>query len=439
MLRQKINIILFATVMVAFLTTNLFATNGYFRHGYGIKYSALAGSGVAVSLSSLGAISNPAGIVFIGNDRYDINISYFSPSREYTVTGNPSPPPAFGLAPGTIESDNSSFFFPTLGANWNLNPTMAIGVVVYGNGGMNTDYPTATFHDPSSGVTGVNLEQLFVGATYAIEVTKGHSLAVQGLFGYQKFSATGLASFAPFSSDPANLTGNANSTATGFGFKVGYQGMIGKMIRIGGAYQSKINMSEFDRYAGLFAEKGDFDVPANWQAGIAVIPADALTLLFDVQQILYSGVKSVANPMDAMALPPAFPDGMGGFVPNPNHVPLGADNGSGFGWEDMTIYKFGIMYILPDAWTLYGGFSYGKQPIPSTEVLFNILAPATVETHITLGFSKYINKSNEIMVSFMYAPEKGVSGTNQFDPAQTIEIRMSQFQLEIGYAFSVVQ
>jgi len=282
MIRHKLNTLLITLFVVTTFSVSVFATDGYFRHGYGIKYSALAGAGVAVSLSSLGAISNPAGIVFLDSDRYDFNISYFSPSREYTITGNPSPPPAFGLAPGTIESDRSSFFFPTLGANWMLNPTMAIGVVIYGNGGMNTEYLAATFHDPSSPITGVNLEQLFVGATYAIQVAEGHSLAVQGLFGYQKFAAAGLGSFAPFSSDPANLTGNANSTATGFGFKVGYQGMIGKMIRIGAAYQSKINMSEFDRYAGLFAEKGDFDVPANWQAGIAVIPTEALTILLDV-------------------------------------------------------------------------------------------------------------------------------------------------------------
>ncbi len=282
MIRHKLNTLLITLFVVTTFSVSVFATDGYFRHGYGIKYSALAGAGVAVSLSSLGAISNPAAIVFLDSDRYDFNISYFSPSREYTITGNPSPPPAFGLAPGTIESDRSSFFFPTLGANWMLNPTMAIGVVIYGNGGMNTEYLAATFHDPSSPITGVNLEQLFVGATYAIQVAEGHSLAVQGLFGYQKFAAAGLGSFAPFSSDPANLTGNANSTATGFGFKVGYQGMIGKMIRIGAAYQSKINMSEFDRYAGLFAEKGDFDVPANWQAGIAVIPTEALTILLDV-------------------------------------------------------------------------------------------------------------------------------------------------------------
>ena len=44
----------------------------------------------------------------------------------------------------------------------------------------------------------------------------------------------------------------------------------------------------------------DFDIPASWQAGVAVMPNKELTLMLDVQQILYSGVKSIANPLDLL-------------------------------------------------------------------------------------------------------------------------------------------
>ena len=157
MIQNKLKSVVVIIVVALTITSSVFATDGYFRHGYGIKYSALAGSGVAVSLSSLGAISNPAGILFI-NDRYDINISYFSPSREYTITVNASMMQGtFGLTPGTIKSDNASFFFPTLGAKWSLNKSMAVGIVIYGNGGMNTEYPTMTFYDPNSPATGTSI------------------------------------------------------------------------------------------------------------------------------------------------------------------------------------------------------------------------------------------------------------------------------------------
>jgi long-chain fatty acid transport protein len=237
MMYKKFKSVITTVFIIVLFSINLFATDGYFRHGYGIKYSALAGSGVAVSLSSLGAITNPAALSFLPT-RYDANISLFSPMREYTVTGIPSGMQGtFGLLPGTIESETKLFAFPTLGANWNLNQTMAFGVVVYGNGGMNTDYPTQTFYDPSSPSTGVNLEQLFVGATYAIEFVKDHSLGITALFAWQKFRAKGLASFSPFSSDPANLTGNSNSISTGFGGKVGYQGQFGNLISNKNVYE----------------------------------------------------------------------------------------------------------------------------------------------------------------------------------------------------------
>jgi len=423
-----------AITLIFTFTTSVFATDGYFRHGYGIKYSALAGSGVAVSLSSLGAISNPAGIVFLDGSRYDFNFSYFSPMREFTVTGDPSMfPGTFGLTPGTTQSESESFFFPTLGASWKINPNMAIGLCVYGNGGMNTDYPAAVYFDPTSPDAGVNLQQLFVAGTYAIQFSKDQSLGVSALFAWQSFAAKGLLSFANFSSDPNNLTGNSVSTSTGFGFKVGYQGQFGKIFRVGASFQSKIYMSEFDRYKGLFAEHGDFDIPATWQAGFAVMPSEALSLMFDFQQILYSDITSIANPMDLVNNSPGLPDGS----PNPNFKPLGDPLGWGFGWEDMWIIHFGIMYNLPQDWTLYVGYSYNKNPIPESEVMFNILAPAVVQHHITAGISKKLNKSNEIMVAFMYAPQGSVLGPNPMEAPnqQTIELKMSQFQIDIGYAF----
>ena len=425
MFQKKVTLFLSVFTITLLLTNSLLATDGYFRHGYGIKYSALAGAGVAVPLSSLGAITNPAAIAFVPT-QYNFELAYFSPMREYTVDGNPSGfEGTFGLMPGTIESDSKSFVFPTLGASWKINPTMAIGVMIYGNGGMNTDYPTATFYDPNSPGTGVNLEQLFAGATYAIEFAENHSLGASLIFAYQKFAAKGLASFSPFSSDPTALSGNVNSTSTGFGGKIGYQGQFGEMFRVGVSYQSQIFMSEFDKYAGLFAEQGDFDIPSSWQAGVAVMPNQELTLMLDVQQILYSQIKSINNPM----------------IPNLQTSLLGNDDGAGFGWKDMTIVKFGIMYKLPEMWTLYGGYSYGKQPIPETEVLFNILAPAVVDHHITLGCSKSINNSNEIILGLMYAPAGNVKGNNPLDPpsGQTIELQMSQFQIELGYSFSIVQ
>jgi len=412
-------------LLFGILVQTSFATDGYYRHGYGIKYSALAGSGIAVSLSSLGAINNPASIVNL-NDQFEINLSLFSPMRDYTITGNPSGfEGTFGLTPGQIESEQTMFFFPTLGGNMKIADNMAIALSIYGNGGMNTDYPTQTFYDPNSPATGINLEQMFVSGSYAIEFVKNHSLGASVVFGWQRFAAKGLIAFSNFSSDPANLTGNAFSTSTGFGFKLGYQGQLTEWLRIGAALQTSMMMSEFDRYAGLFAEQGDFDVPASWTAGVAVMPTKDWNLLLDVKQILYSSIKSVGNP----------------FMPNIMNSQLGNDDGAGFGWKDILAVKFGVMYTGVAEWDFMAGYSYNENPIPDTEVMFNILAPAVIQNHITAGITKQLGNQHEVSLAFMYALDNSVTGPNPLEAPnqQTIEISMQQWQVEIGYAFSFVK
>jgi long-chain fatty acid transport protein len=409
--------------MFGFTFQTVYATDGYYRHGYGIKYSALAGSGVAVSLSSLGAITNPASISYLNNS-FEINVSYFSPDRYYEVGGNPSGfPGTFGLMPGKVVSDQKGFIFPTLGANMNLTNNISVALSLYGNGGMNTDYPTMTFGEMSSPGTGVNIEQMFGNLSFAYKFSENHSIGVAGIVGWQRFAAKGLGMFGAmgFSSDPNSLTSNVHSTALGFGFKVGYQGQWLEDLRFGASYQSKVYMSEFERYAGLFAEAGDFDVPANWQAGLAFTPGD-WKFMVDVKQILYSQIKSIANPM----------------LPNLMMAPLGADEGAGFGWKDILIIKYGVMFSGICGWDFMAGYSVSQNPVNEDNVMFNILAPAVIENHVTFGISKDIAKNHEVTVAFMYAFENTLKGANPLEAPnqQTIEIGMKQWQVEVGYAFN---
>ncbi len=432
--KQFLTFILVA--LVTFLSSNIFATNGYFRHGYGVKYSGLAGAGVALPMSSLGVTTNPAVLSFLPK-RFDINFAVFTPNRSFNVAGTASGMEGtFGLKNGKVESESNYFYFPTFGTNFKIGNKISLGVAFFGNGGMNTDYNSAVFYDQASKSTGVNLEQMFFGVTIAYKINCKHSIGATALYGYQRFSAKGLTAFSNFSSSPANLTGNSVSTAGGFGVRIGYLGKLNKIISIGASYQTKINMSKFERYSGLFAEQGDFDIPANWTAGFA-LNFSKISFAVDIQQILYSGVKSISNPVNPMALPPMFPDGSGGYVNNPNHIPLGADEGSGFGWKDMTIFKIGAVYKGIKGLDLLVGYSYGKNPVPNTEALFNILAPGIIEHHITAGISKKLSCGKEINFTIMYAPESTLKGANNFDSFgnQTIELSMSQLQFEVGYSF----
>jgi len=189
-------------------------------------------------------------------------------------------------------------------------------------------------------------------------------------------------------------------------------------------------MSKFDDYADLFANGGEFDIPASASIGITYKPVDHVVLAFDIENIWYSDVDSVGNPVqNIFGCPTLNPGSMD------TSVCLGGSNGAGFGWDDMTVFKLGVEYAASEAWTWRGGISYGDQPIGSDQMTFNIVSPGIVETHLTAGFTRTRQNDNEWSLTLMYAVDKSVSGPNNFDPTQTIELTMQEFELEFAYGW----
>ena len=451
---MKLNPRLLVLALVLGMTVPLtaFATNGYFAHGYGTKSKGLAGGGSALPQDAMAAATNPAGMVFVG-ERMDVGAALFSPSpRSYTATstalsapngapcGANCPFTIGGPGPGTqsIDSDNDFFLIPHFAYNWMLNEKSSVGITVYGNGGMDTEYVggTAQHNDGfgtavetpgtfGAGKTVMNLSQLFINASYARKFTDTASWGVSGIVAYQRFKADGLGVFAGFSTDPGAVTNNSRDDSTGFGVKIGVQGKVGDSVTLAGSYQSEIAMSEFDKYAGLFAEQGDFDIPATLTLGLAWETSPKSTFTADVQVIYYSDVAAIANPIGGLLTGCAS-----GLDPSQC---LGGDNGAGFGWEDMTIVKLGYQWMSGTDWTWRVGLSNGDQPIPESETMFNIIAPAVIETHLTGGFTKKLGTKSELSAALMYAPNTDVEGQNPFDPNQTILIEMAQWEAEVSY------
>ena len=434
----------------------VYATNGYFSHGYSTKEKGLAGAGTAFSQDAMAAATNPAGMAFVGG-RMDIGAALFSPSpRSFTVTGAPLPPGSptapFGsfvnAAPGTTyESDNDFFIIPHFAYNWQMNSDSTLGVSVYGNGGMNTEYPASdspfgagTF---GAGTAGVNLAQLFVNVSFAKKINAKHAFGGSLILAGQRFIAQGLENFAPLSTDPSNLSGNRKSDSFGAGLKVGYQGEVAKGIRVGAAYQSKISMSELDEYKGLFAEGGGFDIPSTYNIGVSFDVGSTGVIVADVQRINYSDVAAISNPIANAVAPPPAGSCNPGFPGNPtNPTPpgmgagcLGGANGAGFGWEDITVYKLGYQFDAGDN-TYRFGYSYSDQPVPDSQTLFNILAPAVIQQHFTAGMTMKIGSDQEFNISGLYAPSNSVKGANPVDGGSTqIEIEMTQWEVQAGWAW----
>jgi long-chain fatty acid transport protein len=307
---------------------------------------------------------------------------------------------------------------------------------------MNTDYPTGQLDQgvcqgqPPNGVPanllcgsgnlGVDLAQLIFAPTIAWKFTANHSIGVSPLIAYQRFKAYGLQPFAAISSDPANLTNNGYDDAWGFGARVGYFGQITPQFALGLGYSTKIAMSEFDKYRGLFAEQGDFDIPENYNIGVAFKATPKLTIAADYQRILYNKVKSVGNPSN---------------VPGVGDAALGASSSSiGFGWQNVDAWKIGVEYQWSSSLTLRAGYNKSDNPITARDVTFNILAPGVIEEHVTLGFTYAFSKSTELTMAYMHAFENSVSGpaNNPNFPVggtETLTMHEDSLGIALGWKF----
>ena len=408
-----------------------FATNGYFAHGYGLKAKGMGGASTAMAQDAMGGATNPASMVWTGS-RLDVGVDLFSPRRDASRSDA-----GFPTLNGSIDSDRNIFPVPEFGYNRMVNNDLSAGVTVYGNGGMNTSYPQGNFNcgggaanmlcgSGSLGI-GVDLMQLIVAPTVAYKFSPRHSVGASLLLGYQRFKANGLQAFdnapgfPPFTQSPGNVTNNGTDSSTGAGVRLGYFGRLTESVSVGAAYAPKMKMSRFDKYRGLFAGNGDFDIPANFSAGVAFSPAPAWLVAADYQRINYSGVASVGNPSAAQA-------------------PLGAANGPGFGWRDINVVKVGVTWQMNSRLTLRAGYNHGDNPIRSADVTFNILAPGVITSHYTLGFTQALSNDSELTGAFMIAPRNSVSGPSLFNAmlgpgaGGNETIRMREFSVGLGWS-----
>jgi len=401
-------------LLAVLAATNAQATDGYFAHGYGVKSQGMGGVGIALPQDTIAAAANPAGLGLVG-DRVDFGVTWFRPQREAEIVGTGSP------IDGKYDAnDSENFFIPEFGYNRQINPDVTLGVSVYGNGGMNTDFKRAI---PLFGNTAprMDLAQLFIAPTATWKVTESNIIGVSLNLAYQRFEMKGLQNFAsPASAHPNNVTNKGYDSSYGAGVHLGWIGKMNDAVTFGATYQSKTYMSKFDKYKGLFAEGGDFDIPETYGVGVAVKATPALTLAADVQRINYSDVDSVGN-----------------SITNIFFNQLGSKNGPGFAWKDVTAVKVGASYAWSENLTVRAGYNHSSQPIRKSETLFNILAPGVVQDHVTLGATWVLPNKSELSLSYMHAFEEKVKGHGSipFIPFPGPEANLKMYEDSIGIAY----
>ena len=427
---------------LALAHTSAWATNGYFMPGYGYRSMGMGGVGIAYGVDSLSIGANPANIVNTGM-RGDMGMGILKAKR-YARVGDSAATfddcdggssRTLNCNPGLFFDNGSTsnrdwFLMPEMGMTMNLTESLHAGVAFLPNGGGSTVYPENFFNfkfggmvdQPGAGATlGGELMQLLVPVTVGYKVNENHAVGVALDLAVQRFRMYGLGSFKAFaekynfdiSADPSRMTNLGYDYSYGAGVKLGYLGnfMDGK-LSTGVSYTSRTYMTKLDKYRGLLAEQGDFDIPANYGVGIAYKPRKNLVFAADINKIEWSSIAALGNRGPGSSDPDApYPrtsatnNAINGIpsVTDPSKT-TGSDDGMGFGWKDQVIYKLGVNWGVNERLQLRAGYNYGKTPIPDDQLTFNTLLPVTSEKHYTVGFTYKATEELEITGTYMHSP-----------------------------------
>ena len=158
----------------------------------------------------------------------DFGLDWFSPNRRSDIVGN-----GFGLTGSYDGSGTKDYFIPEFGFSRSVSPNLALGVVVYGNGGMNTTYnrsPFTAFGGTSPQpipanqtffnilAPGVVEDHLTIGATWGVSPNTELTLGYMHAFN-KKVNGSGSVP-ARFGSGNANLQMKQNSLGVTVGWKM---------------------------------------------------------------------------------------------------------------------------------------------------------------------------------------------------------------------------
>ena len=453
------------------------ATNGMNLESYGPVAMGMGGTAIASDATTAAVMNNPATLSLQEAD-HQLNIAL-------GVLG----PDVSAVSPDsqTANSSADAFFMPALGYVAK-HGDLHYGIAVFGQGGMGTRYSSQSFLSAGSGkkvescvsVGRVMIpvayklnKQLTIAATVdfvwagmSIDMPMSSSqfadLVTPGMQNSGQASGTLLNSMMPlmmagYQLDWADFSFNSGTQfmgeATGYGYagKVGLLYEVNPALKIGFVYQTQTVLSDLESsdatmsfqmsndsppqgYPSVFPASVtgdikivDFEWPSLYGVGINYRFNNKFSASIDVKSVQWSDVmedftmnfvvnQDAANDMSSM----------GG--PNMQGQEITASLYQY--WDDQVIVMVGGEYEVDDTYTVRFGYNYAENPIPDRYL--NPLFPATVESHITAGFSAKLSDRSRFDFGASMALEKEVSIPT---PMGSLKSTHRQFNGQIMYTY----
>jgi long-chain fatty acid transport protein len=363
------------------------AFNGYFQSGAGTKSKSMAGVSSTLIGDAFGAGNNPAAILFSG-DLIELGLEKTTSRQRAERYGSGGNPPRFS---DTVTTGKEDKFTPELAITKSVSADFSFGLSYHQNGLIQANYSSNDFFTalgttPQPDRLYFSLKQEVFSPAFAFRIGKESSIGFAPLFVSQQLEITGLQTFVSnnWTNDKSNITNNGRDTSSGVGVRVGFISRLDESVLIGATYSPKITMGKFSNYKGLFTDNARFDVPENFSIGLSIATNSATTLIFDYQRINYGGIKLLNVPSTVFSDPPKI------------DITFGDDNGPGFGWESINVWKLGFDWRVRDNLTLRAGVSMNDSPVTSRDVSLAVIMPSITTREQTLGATYRLDASNSL-------------------------------------------
>ena len=455
-----------------------FGTNGMNLESYGPIAMGMGGTAISSDATTAAVMNNPATLSLQESD-HQLNVAL-------GILG----PDVAAISPDGQKENSSAdaFFMPAIGYV-HKNDNWHYGIAVFGQGGMGTHYSSESFLSAGSGKkvhscvsvgrvmvpvaykvnqqltvaatvdfvwAGMSLEMPMSGAQFTDLVTPGMQYSGQA-------SGSILNSMMPFMMagyqlDWAHFSFNSGTQFTGEAVGFGYAGKVGLLyevnpnLRIGIVYQTQTELSDLESsdatmsfqmsnstppegYPPVFPatvtgdiKVVDFEWPSLYGIGVSYRFNERFTASVDVKSVQWSDVMEDFT-MNFKVNQKASNDmtSMGG--PNMQGQELTASLYQY--WDDQVVVMVGGEYVVNDTFTVRAGYNHAENPIP--DQYLNPLFPATVEDHLTAGFSAKVSERSRLDFGASVALEKEVSIPT---PMGSLKSTHRQINGQIMYTFS---
>jgi hypothetical protein len=244
------------------------------------------------------------------------------------------------------------------------------------------------------------LQRYIVSPSMTQRVGENSAVSVAAIFAYERFAGFGLGpdtnttpnAFADLMAQPYGWRTPYGSY--GVGMRVDFNNALTERLSWQIGYQSRVNMDAFNAYRGVFAESGQFDIPASANLGLGYALTKDFKIDLGIQRVMYSGI----TPFTSNALPTRF------------LILLGSEVSPAFAWADLNVYSAGFSWRDPadTVWSLH--YSTREQPMPTSRLLQNALEPYLSSHDVEFGFAHGFGDFSNLRFSMMYAPTEFVLG-----------------------------